>query len=409
MPKSVFLSYATPDREQADQVCAGLEADGIDCWIAPRDVPAGEDYAETITAAIASCPVLVLLFSATSAASEHVEREVHLAAGAKAAIVPLRLEPVNPQGAFKYLLANRQYLDAFPRLAPQMPALRAEIRRLLQARGAAAPTIASRRTPFERVLTTIGAWALLAALDTVLIVWMQRYWFNLTPLTSVPLASLRHPLPLLLLLAGPVVALGAQYWITRTPSTVASLDALFAVAQGGAPRMRLAVAVALATLVAASIPAAPSVIRVRLVDGPIDAAGADYTPARRPLSSTSYVAQTRRHYAVDVNVGRFNPPGPYILRTALAPYATNNGVEFSEFWVDRALDVSSVMLVTEHDQSDGHVDVELQGPRRGRPPVLFTVRYYRDGDASPQATVTAIIRRGTMEQQDVEPIEVPLQ
>ena len=122
--KTVFISYATSDRDQADNVCAGLEADGIDCWIAPRDVPVGEDYAETITAAIASCPVLLLLFSAPAAASEHVEREVHLAAGAKAAIVPLRLEPVNPEGAFKYLLANRQYLDAFPRLAPQIPALR---------------------------------------------------------------------------------------------------------------------------------------------------------------------------------------------------------------------------------------------------------------------------------------------
>jgi len=38
----VFLSYATPDIAVAEAACKALERNGITCWIAPRDVAAGE-------------------------------------------------------------------------------------------------------------------------------------------------------------------------------------------------------------------------------------------------------------------------------------------------------------------------------------------------------------------------------
>jgi hypothetical protein len=39
--RPVFLSYASPDAALAHKVCAALEAAGILCWIAPRDVVPG--------------------------------------------------------------------------------------------------------------------------------------------------------------------------------------------------------------------------------------------------------------------------------------------------------------------------------------------------------------------------------
>jgi hypothetical protein len=36
-----FISYANQDKATADAACAKLEAEGIRCWIAPRDVPPG--------------------------------------------------------------------------------------------------------------------------------------------------------------------------------------------------------------------------------------------------------------------------------------------------------------------------------------------------------------------------------
>ena len=52
MPKPVFISYSTDDSVSAEQIRDGLEASGIPCWMAPRDIAPGEDYAEQIISAI---------------------------------------------------------------------------------------------------------------------------------------------------------------------------------------------------------------------------------------------------------------------------------------------------------------------------------------------------------------------
>src|SRR5260221_3065962 len=43
--RTVFLSYASHDTEIANTVCQFLEARGVRCWIAPRDVAPGALYA----------------------------------------------------------------------------------------------------------------------------------------------------------------------------------------------------------------------------------------------------------------------------------------------------------------------------------------------------------------------------
>jgi hypothetical protein len=42
---SVFISYAQQDKFAAEAACAALEAAGILCWIAPRDVEPGKAWA----------------------------------------------------------------------------------------------------------------------------------------------------------------------------------------------------------------------------------------------------------------------------------------------------------------------------------------------------------------------------
>jgi hypothetical protein len=50
--RRVFISYASADAALAQKVCAALEATGILCWIAPRDVIPGTFYADAIVGAI---------------------------------------------------------------------------------------------------------------------------------------------------------------------------------------------------------------------------------------------------------------------------------------------------------------------------------------------------------------------
>ena len=48
----VFISYPHQDKTMADAACARLEAEGIRCWMAPRDITPGADWGESIVDAI---------------------------------------------------------------------------------------------------------------------------------------------------------------------------------------------------------------------------------------------------------------------------------------------------------------------------------------------------------------------
>ncbi|WP_198373120.1 toll/interleukin-1 receptor domain-containing protein, partial [Roseomonas rosulenta] len=114
MPHDVFLSYASADRAAADAVCAALEARGIRCWIAPRDVPAGADWGEAILTAIGRAHAMVLVLSRNTAGSVHVRNEVVTAVSQSLALVPVRIEDCQPGGALRLHLAGSHWLNVFP-------------------------------------------------------------------------------------------------------------------------------------------------------------------------------------------------------------------------------------------------------------------------------------------------------
>jgi hypothetical protein len=76
----VFISYSSKDKLTADAICAALERDGARCWIAPRDVLAGEEWAQSIIQAINGAKVLILVFSGFANASPQIRRVVERAA-----------------------------------------------------------------------------------------------------------------------------------------------------------------------------------------------------------------------------------------------------------------------------------------------------------------------------------------
>lgn len=114
MAHDVFISYAVEDREVADKVCDALERGGVKCWIAPRDIPFGAGYEESIVDAIGSSRMLVLVLSSHSNASPHVKREIQNASveGSATQIIPLRIEEIEYNKALRYYLGSAQWLDA---------------------------------------------------------------------------------------------------------------------------------------------------------------------------------------------------------------------------------------------------------------------------------------------------------
>lgn len=405
MAALVFVSYASPDLEPAERVRDDLEADGIPCWMAPRDVPAGGDYAEAITSAIEGCRAVLLLLSPAANASDHIEREAHLAVSQKRPILPVRLEDVKPDGALGYLLANAQWVDAFPRVEPSLGRVRTEVRRLLQRSGAPV-RVSVARTPFQRVLASAVAWVTVFGLMLLLLTWMQRLWFNLVPTSSVALVAARQaPFVLVVLALVPLAALATQYWYHRSLSRVASLDVLFGIGAGTGVRVRSAVVAGLAGVLALAIGLAPPTVSIDLEGTPIDQYNADLT---RVLSvpADKYVKQ-RGHYAVRIRVGSRNPSGHYTLRLELSPYATRDGVEFGDLLVDNRFGIAQVEPVPDDQRKVGHVD--LSGPLDvfvGERTVRLTATHYRD--ARPAApTIAAFVVLADRSRVDAKPQSIP--
>lgn len=110
---AVFISYSAKDRRTGDAICKALEAQEIRCWIAPRDIPHGDNYADSIIEAISAARVFVIVFSSNSNSSNDVKSEVESAFQKEIPIIPFRVENVQPSGGMQYFLSNRQFLEAF--------------------------------------------------------------------------------------------------------------------------------------------------------------------------------------------------------------------------------------------------------------------------------------------------------
>jgi TolB-like protein len=110
--RPVFVSYASQDVVVAHRICAALEAAGLRCWIAPRDVRAGEPYAAAIVEAINSCRMLVLVLTQSAVDSPHVLREVERASSKKRSVLSIRLDAAILPPELEYFLSANHWLEA---------------------------------------------------------------------------------------------------------------------------------------------------------------------------------------------------------------------------------------------------------------------------------------------------------
>ena len=132
MAHDVFISYASQDKPVADAVCAKLEERGIRCWIAPRDVIPGQNWAQAIVQAIDAASIMVLVFSNHANTSKQIGNEVNLAVQKGVALLPLRIEDVLPDEDLAYFLGAPHWLDAItPPLEEHLEALGSAVARLL--------------------------------------------------------------------------------------------------------------------------------------------------------------------------------------------------------------------------------------------------------------------------------------
>lgn len=114
MGGGVFISYSQTDRECAFELVGQLEEQGVQCWIAPRDIAPSADWASEIMDAISAAQVMILVFSSSSNQSPQVRREVERAVHKQLSILPFRIEDVPPSKSLEYFLSSQHWMDAYP-------------------------------------------------------------------------------------------------------------------------------------------------------------------------------------------------------------------------------------------------------------------------------------------------------
>ena len=111
MVRHLFISYASHDAEVAQEVCLALETAGLICWMAPRDVRPGAQYADAIVGAINNAKAVVLVLSESAVASSHVGREVERAASKRKPLIAFRIDAAPLSRALEYFLSESQWID----------------------------------------------------------------------------------------------------------------------------------------------------------------------------------------------------------------------------------------------------------------------------------------------------------
>jgi hypothetical protein len=109
----VFISHSAEDLAIAMEICDAIERRNIPCWIAPRNVVPGEDFAECIDRAIETSSAFILVLSRASNDSHYVKSETDIAVDYKRPIFPVRIENVEPSKSLKLLVNRWHRIDAF--------------------------------------------------------------------------------------------------------------------------------------------------------------------------------------------------------------------------------------------------------------------------------------------------------
>ena len=128
-----FISHSSLDKATADAACAQLEAAGIRCWIAPRDIVPGSDWGASILEALDRCRVMVLIFSSNANSSPQIRREVERVVDRGIPVIPVRIEDIEPTNAMAYFMGPVHWLDAMtPPLEKHLERLAESIKMLLR-------------------------------------------------------------------------------------------------------------------------------------------------------------------------------------------------------------------------------------------------------------------------------------
>src|ERR1700748_3466457 len=128
----VFISYSSLDFAKADMIRAAIEAAGITCWIAPRDLSPGSQWGAGIVDGIEASEAVLVVFSQSANDSPQIAREMEQAVSRRKQLIPVRIEDVMPTQDMLYFLGVSHWFNAFAQPLPTyLPEIVATVQRVL--------------------------------------------------------------------------------------------------------------------------------------------------------------------------------------------------------------------------------------------------------------------------------------
>jgi hypothetical protein len=126
----VFISFSRQDVGAADRICQALEASGMRCWMAHRDIVPGRGYLGPLLEAADHCrAVLLIVSSHTTTSNTYV---LDRAAGRGVPIIWLMIDHATPPGEFKRFRESALVIDAsVPPLESHCRSLATRVKSLL--------------------------------------------------------------------------------------------------------------------------------------------------------------------------------------------------------------------------------------------------------------------------------------
>ncbi|MDE5803824.1 MAG: toll/interleukin-1 receptor domain-containing protein [Lachnospiraceae bacterium] len=106
----IFISHSSKNAAAATEICRLLEERGTKCFIAPRDIRTGREYAEEIVNGLDASSAVILLMSKEANHSPHVLREVERAVSKSIPILVYKLEEVALSKSMEYFLMTHQWV-----------------------------------------------------------------------------------------------------------------------------------------------------------------------------------------------------------------------------------------------------------------------------------------------------------
>jgi TPR repeat protein len=109
----IMISYSSEDAAIANQLVNTLEERGYSCWIAPRNVNAGEEWMGEIMRAIRECKVFLLILTQNANISRQVIRELTNADNHQKPIICFQPERLTLSDSISFFLSSIHRFEAF--------------------------------------------------------------------------------------------------------------------------------------------------------------------------------------------------------------------------------------------------------------------------------------------------------